>query len=776
MPDLLTLATPDWTLQVWSRDVETPRKQLQHTLVVRGNKPLPPSRIRLTPAEGASVNGQVFISGEMSLPAALFFENRQYDFEFTFQDGITDPLIHHRLKTIEDCFHLRGQLLRGNINAGNDIGWFRLGVSYQRGGKPVRQSLSFEVLPTKMDMTSDLQQILQTVDAQYPLWRFSLAQKTELELAQSRKPHEQFPLLWLSHFKALREELESSVKQVVNAPHSRLVPVTRSLTADRLKGHISHRLEEQVVEHINAGEYHHRYRVTARKLSTDTPENRFIKMVLERCVRMLSRIDLLARDNNKSPDQQPLSDSFFDELERWARPLEQYLARPFFWDVGDFNGMSRESLVLHQKAGYSGVYRVWQQLKLYLDTLGATSSISMKTVAELYEVWCLLEMRRMLIELGFEEKQSSKPRLADKDLVKILRDGMGAAFTLEREDIVIRLAHEPVFSSPEQVRKHGIYSWITSQKPDILLEARFRNGSVIRWVFDAKYRIATEDNASGNNPVDYAPDDAINQMHRYRDALIHLEKSSEGVESKSRPVLGAYVLYPGFFDEKNANIYNKAIDEIGIGAFPLLPGHTNAWLQNFLTEKFGNRPLAAGYSAPDPDRFYVEDSARIPYQKMSVNRYGNLVLLATAAPRAGRTQAYLDSFSNGTARWYHMKLHATERLSMQQSAISEVGYCAIAVSKPGSTDREIHFSYPVLSIALKRRGELSIDMTGSTGSIKNPDELYWLFELGIAKQLPAPVKKFGLQGHHVKITDISALFMATLWSELPDRYAFLFKA
>ncbi|MBK8675991.1 MAG: DUF2357 domain-containing protein [Cellvibrionales bacterium] len=76
----------------------------------------------------------------------------------------------------------------------------------------------------------------------------------------------------------------------------------------------------------------------------------------------------------------------------------------FFREVGDFNGMSRESLVLHQKAGYSGVYRIWQQLKLYLDTLGAASSISMKTVADLYEVWCLLEILRMLIELGFEEK------------------------------------------------------------------------------------------------------------------------------------------------------------------------------------------------------------------------------------------------------------------------------------------------------------------------------------------------------------------------------------
>jgi len=88
--------------------------------------------------------------------------------------------------------------------------------------------------------------------------------------------------------------------------------------------------------------------------------------------------------------------------------LEQLLNRPLFAEVGSYDGQSSESLVLHQRDGYSGVYRIWQELKLYLDVFGQDAAISMKSIAELYEVWCFLEVRRLLLTLGFEEVSQSK--------------------------------------------------------------------------------------------------------------------------------------------------------------------------------------------------------------------------------------------------------------------------------------------------------------------------------------------------------------------------------
>ena len=130
----------------------------------------------------------------------------------------------------------------------------------------------------------------------------------------------------------------------------------------------------------------------------------------------------------------------------------------------------------------------------------------------------------------------------------------------------------------------------------------------MQWIFDAKYRIA--DNSNGTDS-DKAPDEAINQMHRYRDALIYINQANDGELEKSRPILGAFVLYPGWFDEANtSNPYQDAIEAVGIGGFPLLPGRDNQWLRDFLEARFGN-PAKITYTIPEPDQYFVGESARI---------------------------------------------------------------------------------------------------------------------------------------------------------------------
>ncbi len=99
---------------------------------------------------------------------------------------------------------------------------------------------------------------------------------------------------------------------------------------------------------------------------------------------------------------------------------------------------------------------------------------------------------------------------------------MRRARHVRADGIKIRLAHEPVFSNTKDPAFGKIYSWTTVQKPDIFLEATFLKGEKVQWIFDAKYRIADD-----GNGADRAPDDAINQMHRYRDALIHIHKTDD---------------------------------------------------------------------------------------------------------------------------------------------------------------------------------------------------------------------------------------------------------
>jgi hypothetical protein len=764
MPEVLLIDSEAWKLSVWTKDADMPRHRLANTLVARG-RTLPDSTLRLSPPVAIKTpESQDYLhTAELVLPTPVFFENRLYEFDFQFPDGelTQNPKIIHWRSDVQDAFHRVGNSLRGSINFGNDIGWFRLGVDCGDGKK---QFLSFEVLPTKMDMASDFNLINTAVDTTYPLWRFSFARKTELELATSRKPHEHFPLLWLALFKSLRTELEQAVKLVCRSPHSRLLPQEKFLRPDRLKGRLSPRLEEQVtVQFLNA-ETHQRYRVDTRRLSVDTPENRFVKMVLIRSTRNLTNFVSKARRNDRAPEQGRLSRTFFDELASWTKPLEQRLAEPLFREVGDFSGMSQESLVLHHRAGYAKVYRIWQELKLYLDLFGGQSSVSMKSVAELYEVWCLLEIRRMLSDLGFRENEIRKATLRTSGFEKELIDGMGTAFHLVRpsDGLEIRLAHEPIFGSR---KNNNIYSFTTPQEPDILLEATFPEGRRIRWIFDAKYRIAPED-----NEWDRIPDDAINQMHRYRDALIHLEDADDGIAEKSRPVVGAFVLYPGYFqDEEGSNPYQKAIDAVGIGGFPLLPGRENLWLKEFLTSKFGDLSEGSPPSrVPDADEHLLHESARIAPTGLKLNRYDDLTL--TSQPKNHGTN-YIQNFLNGTARWFHIPVSTTEKKQYSRTIMREIRYCAPAVHHHGEAERKIEYIYDVISTKLVRRCDLTVTQAGKAEPTNQRE--YWLVELGASRRLDSPVIIKGTRSFPLLLTGAANIFATTNWSDLPPRYGAL---
>lgn len=776
MPEILTLTTPHFDLSVWTKEIDRAQVLLEKTHKAR-KADVPVTSIRFNPAllitQITSQDTLPLPVGPLStlvLPEALFFENKQYTFEFLFNDAVNssvDPVIIHRLNSVEEAFHYKKSRLSGSINFGNDIGWFRLGVRYLANGREVTQYLSFEVLPTKMAMAKDLEKIHSDVDALYPLWRFSLAQKTDQELAKSRKPHERFPLLWLAHFESLRRALADGVQQICRTPHTRLMPYTKKISAEKLRGRLPAKLEECVTEHLHNGEYQHRYQINAKRLSVNTPENQFVKMVLNKSILELTRFKERVEREEKTPDKGRISTSFLNELSEWKKPLEQLLNRPFFADVASFEGMSAESLVLQQRAGYAAVYRIWQELKLYLDLFGQHAAISMKSIAELYEVWCLLEVRCMLLTLGFIETKKDRAILKNKGLEKSLTNGMGAAFHFSRADgVEIRLAHEPVFSRTNDPAFGKIYSWTTVQKPDIFLEATFANGGKIQWIFDAKYRINTDKYRlnTDRDDIDGAPDDAINQMHRYRDALIYIHKADDDHPEKSRPVLGAFVLYPGCFDEENAcNPYAAAIDAVAIGAFPLLPGQANLWLQEFLTTHLGDANKT--YTIPERDHYLVQDSARIATTGMYLEQYKDLTLVAPLGNLAGRESGYLERFTLGTAGWYHMPLNTTDKKNIARNALREVRYCAIA------HNQSITHLYGVKSVRLIKRSEMTLEQAGKI-DLANETQ-YWLFELTHPRAMPENMGFPVLPHFKFLLTNAADVLTAQNWEALPRRYSLL---
>lgn len=800
MQELLRLKTGQFQLTIWCKDVSKRQQTHQATLEkriaadVHAQPPLlEPAMIRFTPPLLASevvLAGQKLMTAEASidhlkLDDLLFFENMQYQFEWVFFESVDDARLLHRSHSLNESFAFSNATppiparLTGTINTGNDVGWMRLPLEFVVAGQVIRSQVAFEVLPTKMDLHSDLPAMYQTIDKSFPLWRFSLVEKTEQDAAKSQQRGD-FPLLWLANFSSLREQLEKGLKVISQAPHSRLQPIISYTKAERLKGRLSNSLATKIKEDRANGLYDKRYRVEKKRLSVDTPENRFIKMVVTHSKKKLTEFEDKLRKANDALENQRLSDTFLTELSGWQQPLQKLLHQSFLKDVGAYAGLTSESLVLQQKTGYSSVYRVWQELKFYLDIFSQQSSVSMKSVAEIYEVWCFLQLRQILEdELGFKPKTTQKNSLQLNEFFEYkLKDGFAGAFEFERSDgMRAKLAHEPIFTK----KGAHIRSYWATQKPDIVLEITSPLPSTKRfiWLFDAKYRIRAENDRYSSDDVDttdFVPEDAINQMHRYRDALIRITEDATSLAAqKSRPVFGAFALYPGYFDQQTTeNPYAEAIQEIGIGAFALLPcsdGNTgHHWLSAFLKEQIGhNTQQKAVYGVNAHEEYlYVQEAARIPYEGMQQVLYPYLTMTAALGPATDRHYEYFAGFSNGSAQYYHMP-EATFTSKFKEHVLPEIRFLALPVVDATGMHR-IFKIWPIKKIQRLPRHKITVAQAGKSNTSSN--QIYILFELGKALSLTVPIKDVPTDSFRstMKLTTLEFLQKESVFAQIEQVY------
>lgn len=743
---------------------------------------------------------------ELTLSSPLFFENTQYQFEWVFFGGVSDARLTHRSQSVNEAFRFakqRGSVparLTGTINTGNDVGWLRLPLLFELDGKTHTQHIAFEVLPTKMALHQDLPAMYRAIDTVYPLWRFSLVEKTEQDAATSmQRGH--FPLMWLVNFSALRDHFDQGLKVICAAPHSRLLPTVENIKAAKLKGRLPHKLAQQVKQDFANGQYDKRYRIEKKKLSVDTPENRFIKMAVNQSKKQLAEFETKLRQSNQAPEHQRLSDCFLTELHSWQQPFQKVLNQSFLKEVGTYTGLSRESLVLQQKTGYSTVYRIWQELKFYLDMFGNQSSISMKSVAEIYEVWCFLCLKQILEQdLDFKLVENGAAKLAQNDFFEYqLKDGFAGAFRFKRADgVTARLAHEPKFTKKGQ----SIRSYLVNQEPDIVLEVTLPKTTSsdeekqFIWLFDAKYRIKTDKNRFDDSneditTTDYVPDDAINQMHRYRDALIRLSESlpklpntTDQPAKKSRPVFGAFALYPGYFKQNlKPNPYAPAIEEVGIGAFALLPSQSQSgycghqWLLEFLRAQVGTAPNAQTGQSNEAmypvvvlaERLYVQEAVRIPYYGMRQVLYPDLTMTVALGGQRGRENGYFEGFEQGRAQWYHLP-QSTFLQKFKQHVAEEIRYLALAsTSDSQRSTKQIDKLWPVKHVSVLPRYAIT---EAQAGKKSGSADLYYLFELGKPLTLQTPVINVPHRPmkNSMKFTTLTRLESAIRFAEVEKVY------
>ena len=297
-------------------------------------------------------------------------------------------------------------------------------------------------------------------------------------------------------------------------------------------------------------------------------------------------------------------------------------------------------MVLQKATGYSQVYRTWNLLRRAYSLNDGLYRLQTKDIATLYEIWCFIEVSHIV---------KAQLHLDDEDVEHRNRMEMNGIFSWElgkgehsrilfRKDGVelAELVYNPKNADTENdnVGMKDLVVPTVPQKPDIVLQLTkndLQQGMKMTYLFDAKYRIDGKDKG-----VDVPPDDAINQMHRYRDAIYYKDYDANALKKE---VIGGYILFPGDGEPNDVAVskFYKTIKEVNIGAFPLRPKdvENRKLLENFIDELIHTKSY--------------ETIAHVIPQKGAYVEVGNRVLIGLVKEDNRLFQAFMD----GTATLYY---------------------------------------------------------------------------------------------------------------------------
>lgn len=540
----------------------------------------------------------------------VIYETNKYHIIIKFKDGAlykeTKPRVKHIRSDIEKSFYFNYNQLSGEVSFLNEPGLFRLGFEYQdKEGKLQEGWFSFHVVSPKLDVKRDYHSILHAVNAEFEGLIFRYC---SLTMQQLREGHHRPLEVWMQVFESVVSNYLKNVDRIIKNPHSKVRTQVLHAHADRIK-RWTPAMEEEYAEKKAAEKLdEHYFRYDVYDKTVNSMENRFVKYTLQQIGKQLENVFSTVLNRPLTE----ISQSYIDRWKKYQSTIQKYLKHPFFDAVGKFEGMRQESLVLQGRMGYQQVYKNWLKLRKGIDFYQGTTNIGTLQIWEIYELWCFIKVKQMILRILQLDPQSSLITEPHGSLVHYQRSLSGNKSADYR--VVIQyptiddtlVANEEDAAFAEQLDKHqgdvisihyqhtfsrvreddfDVRTMTTEQRPDIIVNIKKANGEVLTYLYDAKYRVwsdsnldKTEDWYERDNEAtellqgaDYPPADAINQMHRYRDAIYY--GLSDAERPKSKEVIGGYVLFPGRGDQESIEnrFYSKSIQQVNIGAFPLLP-------------------------------------------------------------------------------------------------------------------------------------------------------------------------------------------------------------
>ena len=251
------------------------------------------------------------------------------------------------------------------------------------------------------------------------------------------------------------------------------------------------------------------------------------------------------------------------------------------------------------------------------------------------------------------------------------------------------------------------------QRPDIVLSMKDdASTNEYTYLFDSKYRISTMDGK------DASPRDAIDEMHRYRDAILY--RRGDGIlQQPNREAIGAYVLFPGRSGDKSYEYAEKRTIE-NIGAIPLLPGADGeAKLIKFIKEILAKRTPESHLSADIPTR-----GTTVVVAPSETDYLATDVVYGTYRNSGGFNQ--LDWIKKN--RVYNMPVDKAEEIGILDESSAKVKSMLFLVSS--RREKPSVFRIKRGSATKIKQSDL-VSNYGYLARHEEPEKEYWIWELEI---------------------------------------------
>ena len=550
-------------------------------------------------------------SKEWTNEPPVFYETATYNISIYITEIDAAPSVLHKMKEVTELFSVikvseHKWLMSAPLKFVNEPGIFELTYKYKPCGKPERtDTLSFRVVSPKLDTKDDYNHILAEINAQYNEIIYQYLTLTLQNLQRGGKSNND--VVWLSIFRSIAGDYEKWVRYIVDKPHLRQTLQLYHDRADRIK-RWSPRMEEHYAKVKAEGRLEREYFRHEEIIHThNTRENRFVKFTLDRIgKRLTSIVEIIKIKNDRAKEADKVADSELAELDSYVNSIRRLANSKLFRNLRG-EPLRSESMVLQKRTGYAQVYKYWLLLQKGIELFEGANAIGVRPIWELYELWCFLKMRQIVAGiLGLHFDNPEEITENPMPMIKPFEDNNQehTVFYNCADGSKVRLHYQHTYS-----RKTGeVHTATTENRPDIVLTIIRPDGFELTYLFDAKYRLLDDnklnkedrEELTANGGADTPPADAINQMHRYRDAIYY---GSDRQTHAAKEIIGGYILFPGRGDNESVRqrYFYQSIETVNIGAFPLLPDASDPSNEGSLLYEFLTKILRAEHVADHLD-------------------------------------------------------------------------------------------------------------------------------------------------------------------------------